>query len=377
MSLHIIHTVASIENMASGPSYSVIGLARAQAELGGHIEVWSTASDAQTREMGYRDRRFTRDLVYMTGLSRLCFSTTMHTALQNEAPGVVHTHGLWTMPNIYRNRDALIVIAPRGMLSPVALSFSPRRKRVFRWLFQNRALAAAGLFHATADSEYEDIRRFGLSQPVAIIPNGIDIPKLPVPPPKAGRRTVLSLGRIHPKKALDKLIHAWAGLEADFPDWDLLIVGPDQGNHASELLALADELGVANMTIRPPVFGHDKQTVMAAADIFALPSLSENFGMTVAESLAVGVPVVSTKGAPWAGLETERCGRWVDHGVDAMTAALTELMSMPDERRRLMGARGRDWMARDFSWDRMAQLSLEAYAWSLRQQEKPDHVRTE
>ena len=56
-------------------------------------------------------------------------------------------------------------------------------------------------------------------------------------------------------------------------------------------------------------------TAYAAADLFILPTLDDNFAMTVAEALAHGTPVISTKGAPWQDLETHGCGWWIDHGV--------------------------------------------------------------
>ena len=85
--------------------------------------------------------------------------------------------------------------------------------------------------------------------------------------------------------------------------------------------------------------------------------------MTVAEALASGVSVISTKGAPWAGLETERCGWWIDHGVEPLAAALSQAMASPRAELNAMGARGRAWMARDFSWDRVAADMLDVYRW--------------
>ena len=109
--------------------------------------------------------------------------------------------------------------------------------------------------------------------------------------------------------------------------------------------------------------------------LFVLPTLNENFAMTVAESLAAGTPVIATKGAPWAGLETESCGWWIDHGVEPMAAALAAAMARPPEALRVMGARGREWMQRDYSWDRIGHEMLEAYRWAVTRGTPPPMVR--
>ena len=138
----------------------------------------------------------------------------------------------------------------------------------------------------------------------------------------AADRVVLSLGRIHPKKGLDRLVRAWAKVEAAHPDWRLRIVGPAELGHDAELRALAASLNLSRVSIEPAIYGEEKYTAFREADIFVLPTLNENFAMTVAESLAAGTPVISTKGAPWAGLEVERCGWWIDHGIEPLAAAL-------------------------------------------------------
>jgi glycosyltransferase involved in cell wall biosynthesis len=106
-----------------------------------------------------------------------------------------------------------------------------------------------------------------------------------------------------------------------------------------------------------------------------LATRHENFANTVAEALAASVPVISTKGAPWAGLESERCGWWIDHGHEPMAAALDKAIKLPAEVLTQMGARGRAWMARDFSWERIADDMLAVYAWVASGAERPASVR--
>jgi glycosyltransferase involved in cell wall biosynthesis len=283
---------------------------------------------------------------------------------------VIHDHGLWLMPNVAAGRAALharkpFIVAPRGMLSPAALAFSRLKKRVVWTLLQGEVVRRAACIHATSEQEHDEIRDFGLNNPVVIVPNGIDLPK---PEARsisgtAAGRVVLSLGRIHPKKGLDRLVRAWARLEAAHPDWRLRIVGPDERGHAGELVALAAELKARHVSVEKSIAGDAKIAAYQQADLFVLPTLNENFGITVAEALAVGTPVIATKGAPWRELQSEGCGWWIDHGVEPLAAALVNAMVMTREELQAMGAKGRAWMARDFSWDRVAHDMLNVYRW--------------
>jgi glycosyltransferase involved in cell wall biosynthesis len=316
-----------------------------------------------------------RDLRCSSGLAR---------ALHELAPkaDVIHDHGLWLMPNVDAGRVALLarkpfIVAPRGMLAPAALAFSRFKKAVVWALLQGEVVRRAACIHATSEQEYNEIRDFGLNNPVAIIPNGIDLPDpraRPVSGAVAGR-VVLSLGRIHPKKGLDRLVRAWARLEAAHPDWRLRIVGPDELDHASELVALAAKLKARRVSVEKSVSGDAKIAAYEEAGLFVLPTLNENFAITVAEALAAGTPVIATKGAPWHDLAREGCGWWIDHGVEPLSAALANAMVMTREALQAMGAKGRAWMARDFSWDHVGRNMLKIYRWLSLGGEAPGTVR--
>lgn len=385
--LRIVHTLAAAETEASGPSYTVPRLCGALACLGHTVELITLGEESrQTIAPGFTHARLPADAVPVGTLAKLGRSRAMAHALVECAADVFHTHGLWMMPNVYpataaRRSGKPFLLAPRGMLGRDALKFSAGVKRVFWTLWQQRAAAAVSCFHATAESEFEDIRAFGLKQPVAVIPNGIDLPELDgaTGAHDAGDEPpfVLSLGRVHPKKGLDRLIAAFALQAARHPLWRLRIVGPDEGGHASELRRQIAAAGLdGRVSIEPPVFGAEKFALMRRARVFALSTLHENFGMTVAESLAVETPVISTRGAPWAGLGDHRCGWWVDHGPEAMAAALGEAMALPENEQRAMGARGRDWMRRDFAWDGIAVKTAAVYRWLRQEGERPSWVLT-
>lgn len=345
-----------------------------------------TVSERQAEECrdgNCRERRFTWDYVDTPMLSAIRASSALRSALRREAVAadIIHNHGLWLLPNVYAGREAHrarrpLIVAPRGMLGAPALAFSRLKKRAFWHLLQRSAVASAACFHATSEQEYEEIRAFGLRHPVAVIPNGIDVDE-----PEAlekrghGSRTVLSLGRIHPKKGLAILLQAWARIESTHPDWRLLIVGPSENDHATALKTLAENLRLSRVSIEGPVYGADKARLYRETELFVLPTLNDNFALTVAEALAARIPVIATKGAPWRGLHEEGCGWWIDHGIEPLTAALTESLAMSQHRLAEMGEKGRAWMIRDYSWQRVAGDVIELYRWLAASAPRPAFVR--
>ncbi len=386
--LSIVQVVLSVEHEAAGPSYSVPRLSSALARAGAKVALHSlsgagsgaggTPADDDGRVVRRVDPCST-----LPGFRAIRASGQMRRSLAAAAPttDIFHTHGLWLMPNVYpawaaRRRGTPFLLSPRGMLGSAALMFSRRKKAAFWRVFQRGAVGQAACLHATSDLEFDDIRAFGLTNAVAIVPNGVDLPMLPAPAAKAdGPRTVLSLGRIHPKKGLDRLVQAWTRLNLPDTCWRLRIVGVDELGHAAELRRLVASEGLSNVTIEGPLFGPAKLDAYLAADIFVLPTLSDNFAMTVAEALAAGTPVISTKGAPWGGLEAHGCGWWVEHGPDALAAALNKAVTMPRAELKEKGARGRAWMAADFSWDAVGRDMLAVYNWLARGGERPPSVR--
>ncbi|ROT99100.1 glycosyltransferase [Histidinibacterium lentulum] len=368
--------VASIDDEAAGPSYSVTALSAALRRQGHDSAVIAVGRLAPQPGLEIHAWDFAR----LPVVNRLMVSRGLARAVEAAAAqgAVLHVHGLWLLPNIVPARAARrhgvpLLMAPRGMLGAEALAFSPRRKKLVWTLGQRRALEATACFHATSETERDDIRLMGLTAPVAVIPNGIDIPE---GDPDAAARTVLHLGRLHPKKGIDRLVAAWARVADRHPGWRLRIVGPSEIGCRQALERQVHELHAPRVTFDGPLYGADKRGAYRQAGLFVLPTLNENFGMVVAEALASGIPAISTKGAPWAGLEAERCGWWVDHGPDAMAAALDDALALPDAERAAMGTRGRAWMARDFGWDGIAARMAQVYAWCEGRGDQPDCVVT-
>lgn len=364
-----IHIVPGLDPSDGGPTYSVPRLGLALRKTGYDARILTVESANTLRQDDVQSFPQSAHNVPVLGSMRVSAALRDAAYQAARACQIVHAHGLWLMPNVYAGSAAAkvgtpLVVSPRGMLATEALRFSRFKKSLFWTLLQGRAYARAAAWHATSDGEADEIRAFGIRAPVAVIPNGIDIPPVIAQhTPAKPRRTLLFLSRLHPKKGLPNLIAAWSRLAPERPSWDLVIAGQDEGSHRAELEALVAASAVPNVTFTGPIYGAQKQALLRDADLFVLPTRSENFGIAVAEALAYGVPAVVTTGAPWSGLHSEGCGWWIGQGVSPLVAALAEATALPPADRQAMGLRGRAWMERDFGWDAIGAQMAEVYRW--------------
>lgn len=381
--MRVIHVIPAITEEASGPTYSVVRLCESLIESGEDLTLaamdWSPRPSMpafiKVFPLGFGPRRLGRS----PEMSRWLMSETADGKVD-----VIHNHGMWQMNAVYpgwaaKGRKTKLVVSPRGAFSTWAMSYGSRFKRVFWPLIQRPALAQASCFHATAEAEYEDIRRLGFTQPVAIIPNGIDVPEF-VRKNTRAFRTLLFLGRLHPVKGVDTLLTAWAAVMDRFPQWRLLVIGTDsgygdQGGYLEQLKVLAAQLRLSRMEFAEPLYGADKWSAYRDADLFVLPTRSENFGITVAEALAAGTPAIVTKGAPWQGLQTYQSGWWIDIGVDALVASLDEAMALSPDELAQRGINGREWMTREFLWSNLAKKMDQTYRWLIEGGGQPAWVK--
>jgi len=376
--MRVIHVVSAITEEASGPSYSVTRLCESLIAMGADVRL----AALDWARMSVQPKYLT-SFPLGWGPRRLGLSPPMLHWLEDEAASgktdIIHNHSLWMMPNVYSGRacrkgNSRLVVSPRGTLSLWAFGQNRLQKEIFWRLLQRPAVSAAACFHATGDSEFEDIRRLGIRQPVCILPNGIDVPPFHKEPEVGGRR-LLFLGRIHPVKGLDLLLRAWQSVEKRFPDWALHVAGPCNDSYLATMRVLAAQLRLERVLFLGPLFGEEKLRAYRTASLFVSPTHSENFGMTVAEALAAGTPAIVTKGAPWGGLEKHGAGWWIDIGVDPLVVCLEQALSVSPERLREMGRAGHEWMRRDFSWDRIGAQFSATYRWLLDGGELPPWVR--
>lgn len=355
-----------------GPTFSTSALTRHMQALGHQVQFHTAEGDFS----GYEDIDFhTYHIHRFPYNSQLAFSIELYKHLKKECKDaqIVQTNSLWQFPNYIheycrRKTNAKSVIVPRGTLSEYALSLSSKKKKLVMALGQRTALKNADMFIATCKKEYEDIRKFGLKQPVAVLPNGLYLPE---PKNTNKRNTVIFLGRIHKVKGVDILLKAWRTIESNekFKDWNLIIAGPTASDYAKEIQQQASDLKSVSFT--GEVKGDVKNELLSRASIYVLPTHTENFGISVGEALACGTPVITTTGAPWSGLVDNNCGLWIELSVKNLTQALEDMMSRSIDELTRMGENGRQWMNRDFAWEEIARKTIKSYEWLL----DPDYVK--
>jgi glycosyltransferase involved in cell wall biosynthesis len=291
--------------------------------------------------------------------------------LNRRSVDVIHASGLWDETTLLARvalmrSDVPLVWSIRGMLEPWALQHHGFRKRLAWMAGQRRTLAAADVVHATAPSEAVSCRNAGLRQPVAVIPNGIELTAMSTAQ-RIGRnqevRRCVYLGRLHPKKGLPSLIHAWA--RCDTAGWCLEIAGPDSDDHAVTLLSLVERLGLPNVAISDARYGDDRRRFLDDSDLFVCPSYSENFGNAIAEAMERSKPVITTTGTPWKVLVERDMGWWVEPTVDGLSHALRVALKAPPSLLLAMGQRCREHVAAAYSWPSVVDRMRAVYDWLL------------
>jgi glycosyltransferase involved in cell wall biosynthesis len=391
--LRVCQVVASINRDTGGPAITVPSLAKSLARQ----DVACTLVTLDYPDLGPQTACSDTEVIavpakWLTRQTR-GWSRSFQSRLRQQAvrADVIHSHGLWMFPNLYARQAAVragipLVISPRGMLERWSLGRSRMKKFVAWQLFERKNLAAAALLHVTSDSEGCFLRKLGLRPPIAVIPNGVDIPdpkSLPwrdvierKHPALIGKRWLLFLSRIHPKKGVSELLRAWRDLEAEFPDWQLVVAGPDLDGHGKVARERAAALGLGKRaTFTGPLAGIEKESALANAELFVLPTHSENFGVAIAEALAFALPVVTTRNAPWRELETHRCGWWIELTNCTLVRCLRMALSSHSAELREMGSRGRELVEEKYSWDRIGEQMKQSYEWILGRGDKPSFVQ--
>jgi poly(glycerol-phosphate) alpha-glucosyltransferase len=327
----------------------------------------------------------------MQGPRALGYAPALAGALAHSGIDLLHTHGLWMYPSRAslawaKSHKKPYVISPHGMLDPWAVNNSKWKKRLAGLLYEDAHLRGASCIHALCNAEYEAIRAYGLKNPVCVIPNGIDLPHVQTDakpdwhsmvPEDA--RVLLYLGRIHPKKGLVNLLHAWRiakQASGGGDPWFLVIAGWDQGGHEAELRSLAQQLGIMDsVAFVGPQFDGAKHASYARADAFVLPSFSEGLPMVVLEAWAHGLPVVMTPECNLPEGFAAGAAIGVRPEAGSISDGLMTLFAQPDPS--AMGLNGRQLVEHRFTWPRVAEQMLAVYRWVLGTGEKPECVFTD
>ena len=305
---------------------------------------------------------------------------------------LIHSHGLWMWSDrvaslAARGLGVPHVISPHGMLEPWAMANSARKKQLMWRLFQGRALREARCLHALCEAERVSMRVLGLTNPIAVVPNGVNVTEFDDLPAKTeweaafpiakNRHVLLFMARLHPKKGLVPLLGAWQKLARQFPDWILAIAGPDEAGHRAELEAIVAAQKLENSVIFAGMLdGEKKRAALRRADAFVLPSFSEGFSIAILEAMCCALPVLLTPECHFPDAVLKGAAIECAPREDSLETGLRELLEQSDGARAAMGARGRDLVAQKYSWQSVARQWKQVYQWCAQNGTAPAFVET-
>ena len=354
--MKVIHFIAGIDKSEGGTAEYMRLLG---SELKNHIEIIiATGITPNPIEIpGVKIKFFkTSPLRWFSMLKE--FQIFLH----NEKPDIVHVNGIWSPQNWGFQKAAIklgikVILSPHGMLEPWIMANNPRKKKLGLFLYQRKAIESAVCLHATAKMEEGTIKVLGFKNPIYIIPNGIDLSDVIAIKENYGTRKMVFLSRLHPKKGVELLLEAWRN--SNTAGWTLEIAGNGDENYIEKLIQSAKDL--KNVNFVGAIYGESKWEFLRSADVMVLPTHSENFGIVVAEALAVGVPVITTQGTPWEDLERFKCGWWIELSVANLEKAIVKIMNTTTEDLETMGKNGQKLVGEKYEIKVVAKEILNLY----------------
>ena len=387
--IHIVQSIDSLRRSDGGTTAMACSLLRELTALGCDVSLVSIRNNEMrdSELLIPKNSRFSCNLVegwnlpvtsarwapgYFGALNAFCSKGQQR---------ILHDHGLWGFTNhmaarVARKARVPLIVSTHGMLLPWAIHHGKWKKQIAWWAYQRRNLNHVAAFHATSEQELAGLREAGLVQPIAVIPIGVDMPKLEdtiIPHLDLTSRCALFVGRIHPVKGLMELVQAWAIVRP--PGWRMTIVGPDSDGYGAALKEfIASACLEGEISILGETYGKEKEELFQGASLFIMPSHTENFGLAVLEALSYGLPVLSTMGTPWKTIADRGCGWWVPGTVEDIAGALNIATNLSQTQLTAKGRIARR-LAEEFDWEVIANSMLELYRWILGGGKPPDFVQ--
>jgi glycosyltransferase involved in cell wall biosynthesis len=326
------------------------------------------------------------------GPERFSFAPGLANKLEENNPDILHLHGLWRYTSIvasrwHRRTGKPYIVHPHGMLDPWAVQNAHWKKIVAGALYENRTLKDAVCIRALCQSEFESVRAYGCQNPVCILPNGVDLPdrklaraaSLWKEHEAAGRKILLYLGRLHPKKGLTNLIRAWSSAQklpaSGAQRWLLAIAGWDEGNYELELKKLCTELQLqSSVLFLGPKFGDDKSACYQCCDAFILPSYSEGLPMVILEAWSYAKPTLMTDQCNLPEGFSAGAALRISTEPESICEGLVRLFNLAPAELEELGRRGLSLAAKNFSWEKIGEQMNSICHWIVRGDPRPDCV---
>ncbi|MFM6354451.1 MAG: hormogonium polysaccharide biosynthesis glycosyltransferase HpsP [Planktothrix sp.] len=385
--MKILQIIPSISLVYGGPSQMVRGLSTALAKLGIDVTILTTNAngdsgqapldvplDQPVNENGYQVRYFP-----CSPFRRYKFSLDLLNWLKTHASeyDLAHIHALFSpvssaAATVARSQKLPYILRPLGTLDPADLNKKKQLKKLYAALLERPNIAGASAIHFTSHEEARISERFGVKTNDLIIPLGVTLPELTKTPEailshleiQPNVPIILFLSRIEPKKGLDILIPALEKVLATGLNFQFILAGsnPQDPEYETKIKQQIQSSALAEKTIISGfVTGEIKTALLTKADLFVLPSYYENFGIAVAEAMAVGTPVIISKGIYiWEDVETAEAG-WVGNGtIDEISSLIETALTNPQECQR-RGLNAQNYALTYYSWDAIAQQMIQAY----------------
>ncbi len=368
--MNIALVLSYLSRRYGGPVTVAREIGRGLCDEGHSVSYWAPGEREDRGELATLENTHLYDFSWPRSWHR---SVGLMRGLVENIPSIdlMHISGFWLHPTYSAARiahasDIPYILRPAGTLEPWSL-----RRRRLKWLKKaiylhavaRKTMDRAACLHACSMKEAHNFREVGFKGPVTIIPNGVDAETYsPGDPTEAetywpelkGRPAVIFMSRLSGEKGLDKLVPLWADLTRTgaYRDALLVIAGPDDRGYRKVVNSMIEVCGLrSRVLLLDMVQGRRKLALLRRADIFILPSYSENFGIVVAEALACATPVITTRGTPWEELQTVNAGRWVCPEKADLSEALVELLGMSVSQRQAMGRRGRKLIESCYTWE--------------------------
>jgi glycosyltransferase involved in cell wall biosynthesis len=379
MTINYLHVIHSIDPRHGGPCEGIKQLARVAVRLRHRVEVavcerpdpsWVREFDCPVHYVGpaFFNYGYSPNLAGWLRQNARRFCAVV-------VNGIWQYHSFCTW-NVLRGTSIPYYVFTHGMLDPWFKREYPLKhlKKLLYWPWaEYRVLRDAEAVLFTCEEERLLAREsFGLYRArERVVSYGVPEPQgdplaqrdrfLERYPQLRGKRFLLFLSRIHPKKGCDLLIKAFAAAAPRDPNLHLVIAGPDQVGMQRDLMELAEACGVARaITWTGMITGDTKLGAFRAAEAFVLPSHQENFGIAVAESLACATPVlISNKVNIWREVAEDRAGLTAEDTLEGTTQMLNAWIAMTSQERNALAQNAFACFARRFHIDAAALSILE------------------
>ncbi|MGG2201584.1 glycosyltransferase [Paenibacillus validus] len=379
--MRILHVISNLAPRYGGPVKAVLEMSKALANLGHEVRIFTTDQDGDDRLSVPLFEPVVKDgveITYFPVQKPNFWSTSMPlaNALKEEIPknDIVHIHALYMFHNFAaghycRKYKVPYIVCPHGSLDPFIYKRHRNRKRLLEFLFEKRNFKHAAALHFITEEEMNLAKPVSYETKGMVVPLGLDLAEFQNMPEQGafrnryeqlkGKKIILFFGRLNYKKGLDLLVNAFSVVIKDHPDAALVITGPDNESYGEQVKRWVLDKKLSDHVIFTGMLrDQDKLAVLQDADVFVLPSYSENFGIAVIESLICKTPVIiSDKVNICKEIEDNGAGLITQCNEESVADRIRTLLEDSDLRN-TMGKNGEEMVRKYFHWDQIGQ-SLE------------------